>query len=67
MCDSSFEIERVNSEEEKVFENVPRDMTFMLKFKDSNNKTYRVLDYKLKKGKTLPYNVMLRGRDSVWL
>lgn len=67
MCDSSFEIERVNSEEELVFENVPKDTEYMLKFKDTNNKTYRVLDYKLKKGKTLPYNVMLRGIYSIWV
>ena len=65
MCDSSFEIERVNSEEELVFENVPRDTVYMLKFKDTNNKTYRVLEKKKKKGKTLPYNVMLRGRYSI--
>ena len=59
--DSEFEIERVNSVEEALFEEVPRDIKFMLKFKTKENKTYKVLEYDLAKGKALPYTINLKG------
>ena len=63
MSDSEgeFEIERVNSVEEALFDEVPRDMKFMLKFKSTENKTYKVLEYDLAKGKALPYTTNLKG------
>ena len=59
--DSEFEIERVNSVEEALFDEVPRDIKFMLKFKNIENKTYKVLEYDLVKGKALPYTINLKG------
>jgi len=60
--DSEFEIERVNSVEEALFDEVPRDLKFMLKFKTKENKTYKVLEYDLTKGKALPYTLNLKGK-----
>ena len=64
MCDSSFEleIERVNSEsEKKSHDNVPDDMKYTFKLKNEEGKSYSLLEYPLKKGKSLPYTVELKG------
>ena len=59
--DSSFEgeIERINSD--KGFSSVPRDTKFKFKFKDVNGKTYDMIEYTLREGKSLPYSTALRG------
>ena len=59
--DSEFEIERVSSIEEALYDKVPKDTKYMLKFKNKENKTYKVLDYTLKKGKSLPYAKDFKG------
>ena len=64
MCDSSFEIERVLSEEEGSENEVPRNITYLLKLKDSESKTYAAVQYVLAEGKTLPYSTILKGEFS---
>ena len=62
--DSECEIEHVSSIEEVLYDNVPKDIKYMLKFKNKENKTYKVLDYTLKKGKSLPYTKDFKGMFS---
>ena len=62
-CDSSFEgeIERMSSEKEETFDIVPRDTLFTFKFKNTNGKTYKMTQYTLLKGRTLPYIAVCKG------
>ena len=62
--DSECEIEHVSSIEEVLYEKVPKDTKYLLKFKNKENKTYKVLDYTLKKGKSLPYAKDFKGMFS---
>ena len=60
--ESDCEIERTCSLEKVTeYDQVPADTEYILKFKNSNNKTYKALQYTLKRGKTLPYTVVLKG------
>ena len=61
--DDSFdgEIERMNSEKELNFQEVPSDILFTFKFKQKNGKTYRMTEYNLLRGKPLPYTVVSKG------
>ena len=61
--DDSFdgEIERMNSEKEVNFQEVPSDILFTFKFKLKNGKTYRMTEYNLLRGKSLPYTVVSKG------
>ena len=63
MCDSSFEgeIERVFSEKEKAFDKVPQDTLYMFKFKDVKSTTYKIFQYLLEEGKTLPYSTIVKS------
>ena len=63
MSDQEVRIERVNSVEEAIFDKVPEDKVFILTFKDKEKKTYKILEYVLKKGRFLPYNVNLKGES----
>ena len=60
--DSEIQLERTFSfEKDSDYDIVPEDTTFILKLKNTANKTYRALEYKLKQGKSLPYSVLLKG------
>ena len=60
--DSEIQIERAFSvEKASDYDIVPKDTTYILKLKDTANKTYRALEYNLKEGKSLPYTVVLKG------
>ena len=61
--DSSFEgeIEKMSSEKEETYNTVPRDVLFTFKFKAINGKTYKMTQYTLLKGKTLPYIAVCKG------
>ena len=63
MCDSSFEgeIERVLSEKEQAFGKVPRDTLYTFKFKDVKGTTYKIVQYLLEEGKTLPYSTVVKS------
>ena len=60
--DSEIQIERTFSlEKVSEYDLVPEDTTYILKFKNTANKTYKALEYNLKEGKSLPYTVVLKG------
>ena len=63
MSDSSFEgeVESVCSGEELKFSSVPYDLDLTFKIKNNEGKTYRKINYMLKKGTDLPYNVEYKG------
>ena len=61
--DDSFEgeIERMSSEKEANFEEAPSDILYTFKFKHKNGKTYKMTQYNLTKGKSLPHIVFNKG------
>ena len=56
-----MEIERVNSEKNKTYDEVPENSLFIFKFKSENSQTYAFFKYELLQGKILPYSTLLKG------
>ena len=65
MSDQEVRIERINSVEETIYDKVPENKVFTLTFKDKDQKTYKILEYVLKEGRFLPYNVNLKGESCI--
>ena len=63
MCDSSFEmeLERVSSQKETRYDEVPADNVYKFKLKNQNNRTFALFEYVLKRGKPLPYSTIVKG------
>ena len=62
MSDHEVAIERVRSEQEVAYDKVPGDIVFLLKFRNKDEKVYRINEYILKNGRFLPYLAVLKGK-----
>ena len=59
--EDELRIEKVRSEKEESFENVPQKTVYILKFKKANGKPYSLLEYDLREGVPLPYSAVIKG------
>ena len=60
--EEDLEIEKVCSQDEvKEYSEVPSDIKYKFKLKNSAGKTYRLLEYTLNQGKKLPYSTIIKG------
>ena len=59
-----LQIEKVNSQKaSRKFSVVPKDITFIIKFKNASGKSYSLVEYDLTKGKQLPYITIIKGKN----
>ena len=59
-----LQIEKVQSQKgSPKFGVVPKDIKFMIKFKNTAGKAYSLMEYDLIKGKKLPYIAFIKGKN----
>ena len=57
-------MEKVHSQKaSRKFTVVPKDITFIIKFKNASGKSYSLVEYDLTKGKQLPYIAIIKGKN----
>ena len=59
-----LQIEKVHSQKaSRKFSVVPKDITFIINFKNASGKSYSLVEYDLTKGKQLPYIAIIKGMN----
>jgi hypothetical protein len=59
-----LQIEKVQSQKgSPKFSVVPKDIKFLIKFKNTAGKAYSLMEYDLTKGKKLPYIAFIKGKN----
>ena len=59
-----LQIEKVHSQKgPPKFSVVPKDIKFLIKFKNISGKAYSLLEYDLPKGKKMPYIAVIKGMN----